>query len=157
MNNTVYASDVEQKYLMFIIENQSYAMCITDVIEIVGIKPITEIPENPQHAKGVINLRDKVIPVIDMHMRFHIPEMQYDNRTCIVITRIKGNDIGIIVDEVHEVVDIYPSQISEPSNLHGNPASHCVFGVAKVNDTVTFLIDSEKVLSDNDSVLKMIK
>ena len=92
-----------EKYLTFLIDKQYYAYPIKDVREIIEMQPITEIPEFPSYAKGIIDLRNKVVPIIDVRLRFYKPEIEYTERTCIIVLDIKDIQIGFIVDTVDEV------------------------------------------------------
>ncbi|WP_324825176.1 chemotaxis protein CheW [Sinanaerobacter sp. ZZT-01] len=143
-------SEMDGKYLTFWTESQIFGIPIADVVQIVGIQEITSMPEFPNYAKGVINLRGSIIPVIDVRLRFNKPEMPYNERTCIVVTNIKENLIGFIVDEVDEVVKIEAEQISKPPQLASerSDAQTNLEGIGKLNGKIVLLINTEALLSD---------
>lgn len=136
------------KFLTFMINEQHYGIAIENVIEIISMLPISAVPEFGQNAKGIINLRDKVIPVIDVRLCFHLPEKEYNDRTCIIITGIGGLDIGFIVDAVSEVVDISQTDIEEPPQLGTGYAHRFINGVAKKDNKMILLVDGQKLISE---------
>lgn len=136
------------KFLTFMINKQHYGIAIENVIEIISMLPISAVPEFGQNAKGIINLRNKVIPVIDVRLCFHLPEKEYSDRTCIIITGIEGLDIGFIVDEVSEVVDINQADIEEPPQLGTGYAHRFINGVAKKDNKMVLLVDGQRLVSE---------
>lgn len=107
------------KYLTFRTDQRLFGISIAEVVQIIGIPPkITCLPDQPAYIKGLISLRGQVIPVIDVRSRFGCPEEAYNERTCIIITHVLGTDFGLIVDEVDEVIDILPEQISPPPQFN---------------------------------------
>ena len=150
------ASNAEMygKYLTFWTDEQLFGVPISDVVQIVGIQEITVIPEFPEYAKGVINLRGNIIPLIDVRLRFHKPEAAYDERTCIIVTSINDNSIGFIVDSVDAVTDISDDCISQPPKLAGDATNTYLTGVAKVESKVVLLLDTGKILSE-DAVMAL--
>ena len=138
------------KYLTFLIDEQTYGIDIKDVVEIVSMQPISKVPEFAEYAKGIINLRGKVIPVIDVRARFYLPESTYDSRTCIIITNINNMEIGFIVDSVQEVIDLEPDQIEDAPRLSGGYAHRFVSGVGKWNERMVLLLDSQKMLNEQE-------
>ena len=104
----------EDKYLTFVIGKEDFGIEIRYVTEIIGIQGITEVPDMPHYVKGVINLRGKVIPVMDVRLRFGVDERPYDDRTCIIVININDQPVGLIVDRVLEVLDIQKSEIEPP-------------------------------------------
>lgn len=136
----------KDKYLTFTVGTEEYGVEIYYVTEIIGIQKITDVPEMPSYIKGVINLRGKVIPVMDVRIRFRIPERPYDDRTCIIVVNINGNPIGLVVDTVKEVVSIPPSQIEMPPEISGNVQQQYIKGLGKVGDTVKILLDATKLV-----------
>ena len=96
----------EDKFLTFVLNREEYGIEIRHVTEIIGIQSITEVPDMPHYIKGVINLRGKVIPVMDVRLRFGVAEREYDDRTCIIVINIEEQSVGMIVDRVSEVLDI---------------------------------------------------
>lgn len=137
----------KDKYLTFTLAEENYGLDISHVIEIIGVQKITQVPDMPPYIKGVINLRGQVIPVMDMRQRFHLPPQEYDQRTCIVVTEVAGQTMGMIVDLVNEVVDIPESQVEPPSNQDANPAGSYVKGLGKIGESIRILLDTEKILA----------
>lgn len=142
------------KYLTFWTDEQLFGVPIADVVQIVGIQEITVIPEFPEYAKGVINMRGNIIPLIDVRLRFHKPEAAYNERTCIIVTNIDDNSIGFIVDAVDAVTDIRDDCISPPPKLAGDSTNSYLTGVAKVDSRVVLLLDIGKILSE-DAVMAL--
>ena len=140
----------KNRYLTFHLGDEDYGIEIQHVIEIVGIQRITEVPEMPNFVKGVINLRGQVIPVIDVRARFHMGPRDYDDRTCVIVVKIKETSVGLIVDTVSEVRDIPPENVSEPPHLASGPSTRYILGLGKVGDEVKILLDVDKLLFENE-------
>lgn len=138
------------KYLTFLIEKQFYAFSIKDVIEIIEVQDITPVPEFPDYVKGIINLRGRIIPVLDVRLRFHKAEASYTERTCIIVVNIQGLDVGFIVDTVDEVIDIDKENISGPPMITSDRSTKYVVGVGKVNGRIILLLDSNKMLNESE-------
>lgn len=145
----VEVSEMEGKYLTFFTDNQLFGVPIADVVQIVGMQEITEIPEFPHYAKGIIDLRGSIIPVIDIRLRLNKVEKSYDERTCIIVTQIDTVVIGFIVDAVDAVTDINQANISSPPVVSGDSQNEYITGVAKHEGKVVLLLDTTKILSDN--------
>jgi len=144
-------ADVQQdKYLTFVINGQDYGIDIRYVTEIIGIQKITELPELLNFVKGVINLRGKVIPIIDVRLRFGFPEREYDERTCIIVVDMNESSIGLVVDSVNEVLDIPSSQIDPPPKVKKGKENRFIQGLGKVEDSVKILLDVHKLLFDEE-------
>jgi purine-binding chemotaxis protein CheW len=142
----------KDKYLIFSIGNECYGIDIKYVTEIIGIEPITEVPELPNYIKGVINLRGKIIPVMDVRLRFKKEPKEYDDRTCIVVVEIGNINIGLIIDRVLEVVNIDESNISPPPKINSNKdnANKYIKGIGKIQNEVRLLIDCHKLLEEDE-------
>ena len=152
---TFESSEMDGKYLTFFTDMQLFGVPIKDVVQIVGMQQITRIPDFPVYAKGVINLRGSIIPVIDVRLRFHKEEKEYDERTCIIVTTIQQTEIGLIVDGVDAVSDIHEKDISPPPEmLGGDTANAYITGIAKHEGNVVLLVDTAKILS-NEAVEAM--
>lgn len=137
------------KYLLFTLANQEYGLPINKVREIIGLQSITPVPEVPVYVRGVINLRGKVIPVIDLRIRFDLQAQDYDERTCIIIVAVEEVLFGLIVDTVLEVRDILPGHIDPPLQFKEQDDTarrNFISGLGKVDDEVKILIDSEALL-----------
>lgn len=138
------------RYLTFHIGDEDYGIEIEHVIEIVGIQKITEVPEMPEFVKGVINLRGQVIPVIDVRARFRMEPREYDDRTCVIVVRIKETSVGLIVDTVSEVRNIPADCVSEPPRVAHGTSTRYILGLGKVGEEVKILLDVDKLLFDNE-------
>ncbi|MFA5384372.1 MAG: chemotaxis protein CheW [Eubacteriales bacterium] len=140
----------EDKFLTFILSKEEYGIEIRYVTEIVGIQNITEVPDMPGFIKGVINLRGKVIPVMDVRLRFDIQERPYDDRTCIVVININEQAVGLIVDRVSEVLDIPKTEIELPPKIRRSEKSNFIQGLGKVGDKVKILLNANKLLYEGE-------
>ena len=138
------------RYLIFSIGEESYGIEIQYVTEIIGIQAITEVPELPYYVKGIINLRGKIIPVMDVRLRFKKSEIEYTDRTCIIVVDIKEMSVGLIVDSVSEVVTINESDISELPQMGAGSQNRYVKNIGKIGSEVRLLLDCEKLLTDED-------
>jgi purine-binding chemotaxis protein CheW len=140
------------KYLTFRTEKESYGISIGDVIEIIELQRIIDVPDTPDFVKGVINLRGRIIPVMDVRLRFHLAERKYDDRTCIVVVNVKGTTLGFIVDTVEEVVEIVQDNIEPAPRFKNNQGvnNEYISGMGKVQDQVKILLDVEKILFDDE-------
>lgn len=138
------------KFLTFTIENEDYGLEIRYVTEIIGIQQITAVPELPEYIKGIINLRGKIIPVIDVRLRFKKEFRQYDNRTCIVVIDIQDMEVGIIVDAVSEVMTIQDEEIVPPPDFNRGLCDRFISGIGKVGEEVKLLLDCSKLLNDTE-------
>ncbi|MHB8072234.1 chemotaxis protein CheW [Desulfosporosinus fructosivorans] len=137
------------KFFTFSLGTEFYGIEIKYVTEIIGLQPITEIPEMPEYIKGIINLRGKIIPLMDVRLRFKKPFREYNDRTCIVVIEIRGITIGLIVDSVSEVISIQDEEIVAPPNLN-KEGNKYIKGIGKVGNDVKLLLDSDKLLNDVD-------
>lgn len=149
MLETDFASQMEGKYLTFYTQEQLFGIPIADVVQIVGIQEITPIPEFPAYAKGVINLRGAIIPVLDVRLRFGKQERPYDERTCTVVTNICNTPVGLIVDQVDAVTPIDPQDISPPPQSVASYSESYLTGIAKSEGRVILLMDTQRFLSDD--------
>jgi purine-binding chemotaxis protein CheW len=138
------------RYLTFALGKEVYGIEIICVTEIIGIQPITEIPELPGYVKGIINLRGKIIPVMDVRLRFKKEPVAYNDRTCIIVIDIIETAIGLIVDTVSEVLTIDDKNIVPPPDLRSGFQSRFVKGIGKVGNNVNLLLDCEKILNDQE-------
>lgn len=137
------------KFFIFCMGNDFYGIEIKYVTEIIGLQPITEIPEMPEYIKGIINLRGKIIPVMDVRLRFRKPFREYNDRTCIVVIEILEVSIGLIVDSVSEVISIPDEEIVAPPTM-AKEGNRYIKGIGKVGSDVKLLLDSDKLLNDTD-------
>jgi purine-binding chemotaxis protein CheW len=151
-------SEKEGKYLTFTLAGEEYGIGILKVKEIIGMMNITMVPQTPLYVKGVINLRGKVIPVIDLRLKFNIEAMEYTERTCIIVVEIARSSesilIGIVVDSVSEVLNIKTTEIEDTPNFGGELNTDYILGMAKIGGGVKILLDIDKVL-DNEEVASL--
>ncbi len=141
----------KDKYLTFSVGNEFYGIEIKYVTEIIGIQSVTEVPELPEYIKGIINLRGKIIPVMDVRLRFHKQPREYNDRTCIIVIDFDEISIGLIVDSVSEVLSIAEKDIVLPPDL-GSGSSKYIKCMGKVNDDVKLILDCQKLLCEEDAV-----
>ncbi len=141
------------RFLTFIIGSETYGIQIRYVTEIIGMQAFTEMPEMPDYVKGLINLRGKIIPLIDVRTRFKKEARADDDRTCIIVVDLNGKSMGLIVDSVSEVLTIPVENIEELAELHAGQSNKYITRVGKIGDTVILLLDSEKLISDDDMAL----
>lgn len=137
------------KYLTFYLGKEVYGIKIRYVTEIIGIQPITVIPEVPSFMKGIVNLRGKIIPVIDVRLKFKKEPVEYDDRTCIIVIDI-NDSVGLIVDSVAEVLTISDDNISQPPNYKSAFQNRYIDGIGKVGNDVKILLDCDKLLNDEE-------
>lgn len=149
--DTLDTEDTQKgRYLTFKLEKESYGIEIIHVTEIIGIQPITEVPELPDYIRGIINLRGKIIPVMDVRLRFKKSFREYNDRTCVVVIDINELSIGLIVDSVSEVIAIPDSEIVAPPEINRG-GNRYVKGIGKVHGEVKLLLDCNKLLNDEES------
>ncbi|MBN2983039.1 MULTISPECIES: chemotaxis protein CheW [Cohnella] len=149
-----YEEDTLQgKYLIFKLGDESYGIEIRFVIEIIGLQPITVVPELPEYIQGIINLRGKIIPVMDVRLRFKKPFREYNDRTCVIVTDIEEMTIGLIVDSVSEVLAISEAEIVSPTEMNKLYSSRYIKGIGSVGEDVKLLLDCDKLLQDKDLAL----
>ncbi|MDH5638103.1 MAG: chemotaxis protein CheW [Nitrospinota bacterium] len=129
------------KYLTFALGVEEFGINISIVKEIIKLMDITHIPQTPGYVKGVINLRERVIPVTDLRIKFGMPKEEYTHETCIIVLEIPGAPAGIIVDTVSEVVDIKSDEIEPPPAFDGKTELSNIQGMAKVKGRVIILLD----------------
>ncbi len=141
------------KFLTLLLGNETYGIPILKVKEIIGMMTITHVPKMPDYLKGVINLRGKIIPVIDLRLKFGMADRDYDDRTCIVVTEIQAEFgpklSGLVVDTVSEVLDIAPSSV-EPPPSSSQAEQEFLTGLGKVKDKVVLLVDIDRILTDKE-------
>jgi len=148
------AKDKAGKYLTFKLSAEDYGLEILKVQEIIKMMDITKVPRTPHFVRGVINLRGKVIPVVDLRLKFSMDEMGTTDKTCVIVVQVARNagivTMGIIVDEVSEVLDIAGEDI-EPSPSFGTTVdTRFILGMAKTKGSVKILLDIDKVLSGDE-------
>ncbi len=135
------------RYLTFAVGEEVYGIGIGMVTEIVGLQPITTMPEMPDYIMGIINLRGKIIPVMDMRRRFHKEPLDYNDRTCIIVLDIHDVSVGLIVDHVNEVSTINDEDIAPPPDYGSGIENKFISGIGKTDGEVKLLLDTEKLMS----------
>jgi purine-binding chemotaxis protein CheW len=144
----------EGKYLTFTLAEEEYGIGILKVKEIIGMMTITTVPQTPDFVKGVINLRGKVIPVMDLRLRFGMEAIDYNDRTCIIVVEIEGSagtiQIGIVVDSVSEVLNIKGEDIEETPTFGAKLNTDYILGMAKMESSVKILLDIDRVLNEKE-------
>ncbi|MCH4239428.1 MAG: chemotaxis protein CheW [Oscillospiraceae bacterium] len=151
--NTIQATleasdDLSNRFLTFGIDGAIYGISLTNVLEIIGIQDITSVPNVPQHVKGLINLRGKVVPVIDTRLKMGKPERDYDDLTCIVVIDIQDMHIGLIVDKVEEVISVDLEHAAVPPRT-GIQEKQFLSSVVEHGNHTVLNIDLEKFMADD--------
>ena len=147
-------ADRQGKYLTFTLAGEEYGIGILKIKEIIGMMSITSVPQTPEFVKGVINLRGKVIPVVDLRLRFAMDAIDYNDRTCIIVVEIGGRGtgvvIGIVVDSVSEVLNIKNEEIEDTPTFGTALNTDYILGMAKMEGKVKILLDIDTVLSQEE-------
>ena len=148
------AEDRGGKYLVFELGSEEYGIQVLKVREIMGIQDITAVPQTPSYVKGVINLRGKVIPVVDLRLKFGLPEQAYSQRTCIIVVQVQSTAtpllMGIVVDGVAEVLNLASSDIEDTPDFGDGTTTPYLLGMAKSKGKVKILLEIDRVLSSQD-------
>ena len=140
----------KDKYLTFHLAGEDYGVEIRYVTEIIGIQKITEVPDMPDFVRGVINLRGKVIPVMDVRTRFRLPPREYDERTCIIVVDINESSVGLVVDEVRDVADIPAAQVEPPPVTVKSRGGSYIQGLGKLDNEVKIILNVNRLLNDEE-------
>lgn len=149
-------NNIQDMYLTFGIAGEEYGVGISYVTEIVGMQRVMEVPDVPDYIKGVINLRGKVIPVMDVRLRFRMAEIEYTERTVIIVLDIDEVPVGLIVDHVTEVMEIAAGQIDPPPRFgSGERDSGVIEGLGKQGERVVILLDIERLVSSHTAEIQM--
>jgi len=147
----------EGKYLTFTLANEDYGIGIIRIKEIIGMQPITPVPQTPEFVKGVINLRGKVIPVVDLRLRFAMEATEYTERTCIIVAEVAAEagtvQIGIVVDSVSEVRNVKGDEIEDTPTFGTKLNTDYILGMAKIEGGVKILLDIGRVLSSDEMAI----
>lgn len=153
--NSDSSETYKKKYLTFVLCDEEYGIEILKVREIIGLQPITSVPRTAKFIKGIINLRGKVIPVIDLRIRFEISEVEYTKETCIIVVDAQDLLMGIIVDSVCEVLAIKKKDIEPTPALGDGISADFILGMGRAGDEVKIILDIDEVLAiDEHSVLE---
>ena len=153
VENDVQERDTQKgKYVTFKSGNEYFGLKIQYVNEIIVYQEVTAIPESEDYIKGLINLRGKIIPVIDVRLRFKQPPIEYNDRTCIIVITVKSTVVGLIVEKIAEVVEIRDEDILPSPTIGHADKMHqkYVYGIGKIGSAVKLLLDPDKLLNDED-------
>jgi len=140
------------KFLTFFLGSEEYGLEILKVHEIIGMMPITRVPRTPQFIRGVINLRGKVIPVVDLRLKFAMESKDQTEETCIIVVQAQGVEMGIIVDKVSEVLDIAGNDIDDAPYFGADVKTDYLLGIGKAAERVKLLLDIDQVLSSQEVI-----
>ena len=146
-NEEILDSKIDDLYMVFVINNQKYALSSKYITERIEILPITKVPFLPEYMKGIINLRSTIIPVMDARMRFGMEPIEYSERTCIIIIENEANKIGLIVDAVNEVLTIPPKQIMESTKEKNDLKESFVNGISQINNDIQLILDCDSLVN----------
>jgi purine-binding chemotaxis protein CheW len=146
----IEGDDVENMYLVFEVADERYAVNIGYVTEIVGMQRISAIPDVPIFIKGAMNLRGKVIPVMDMHLRFGLPWREYDDRTTLIVLNLEGIPTALVVDRVSDVLTISPDKIDPPTHWQGDGEKGMVLGLGKLDNQVSIILNVPRLIYDKE-------
>lgn len=146
-NEEILDSKIDDLYMIFVINNQKYALSSKYITEIIEILPITKVPFLPEYMKGIINLRSTIIPVMDARMRFGMEPIEYSERTCIIIIENEANKIGLIVDAVNEVLTIQPKQIMKSTKEKNDLKESFVNGISQINNDIQLILDCDSLVN----------
>ena len=155
MNTGAVSTDTQEgKYMTFKSGSEYFGLGIQYVQQIIQFQAITKIPETEDYIKGLINLRGKIIPVVDVRVRFKQGECEYTDKTCILVITVKDTTVGLIVEQIAEVAEIQKENILPPPTIGRNDKGHnkYVYGIGKVGTSVKLLLDPEKLLYDEENV-----
>jgi purine-binding chemotaxis protein CheW len=146
------AHQLAGKYLTFDLHGESYGVNVLRIREIIRLTSITTVPQMPGYVRGVINLRGKIIPVMDLRLRFGFPESANSEHTCIMVVQVnladgKSTQMGLIVDGVEEVLNIAAGEIEETPSFGSALSTECILGMAKIKGKVKTLLDIDRVMS----------
>ncbi len=140
------------KYLTFVLDREYYGLEILKVREIIGLMQITSVPRTPNFVKGVINLRGKVIPVVDLRLKFDMSEGQTTDQTCIIVVQVNDVEMGIVVDRVCEVLNVAAADIEDAPSFGVNVNTDYILGMGKSSGRVIILLDISRVLGDQAGI-----
>ena len=140
------------KFLTFFLAGEEYGLEILKVHEIIGVMAITPVPRTPEFIQGVINLRGKVIPVVDLRLKFGMESKEHTEETCVIVVQARGHEIGVIVDKVSEVLDINAQDIEDAPSFGSEVNTDYILGIGKAEGRVRLLLDIDKVLASGDVV-----
>jgi purine-binding chemotaxis protein CheW len=136
------------KFLTFALGREEYGFEILKVREIIGVIEITQVPSMPSYVLGVINLRGKVVPIVDLRCRFNMPPVERTSESCIIVVSVREKLMGVFVDQVSEVLDVHAEEIEDAPDVGSDSTSNYILGMAKVKGRVKILLDIDAVMCD---------
>lgn len=137
------------KFLVFFLDGQEFAIPISYVVDIINVQPVTKVPNCPEFILGITNLRGKVIPIVDVRIRFGKMPVPPTDRTCIIVVEERGSSVGLLIDSVSEVISLADDEISPPPTLNGSMESRFIQGIGKAESGVKLILDCHTVLDDD--------
>ncbi len=143
------------RFLTFSLGDEEFGIEIRFVKEIIGMQPVTQLPETPDYVKGIINLRGKIIPLIDLKVKFKKESNGYTDRTCIIVVEIYDLSAGLIVDSVSEVAAIGVEDVAPPPDHRTGIQNKYIRGIAKAGDAVKLLLDCEMLIIENEAEIQL--
>lgn len=150
------SDSIDTMYLTFPVGSELYGVSIGVVTEIVGLQRIMSVPDVPHYIKGVINLRGKVIPLMDVRLRFGMPEKAYDDRTVVIVLQVSDAPVGLIVDGVNEVLDIPAHQIDRAHSFSSAEGRSLVLGLGRLEERVAILLNVNLLVEDDALIPPMM-
>ena len=144
-----------EKFLTFSLAREEYGISIMKIKEIIGMMPVTVLPQTPEYVRGVINLRGKVIPIIDLRCKFKLEQIEPTERTCIIVIETENNDqvqmlVGLIIDAVSEVINLKGDEVEPAPAMQTNLQDQLILGLAKCESGVKILLDIDKVINHDE-------
>lgn len=150
LSSDISEDTLKGRFLTFQVGKESFGIEIRYVIEIVGLQELTEMPEMPEYIKGIINLRGKIIPVMDVRVRFGMPSRDFDDRTSIIVVDFNGLSVGLVIDSVSDVLTIDESQIMEKPEISGRNGRGYISSIGRLDNQVILLVDCGKLLNPEE-------
>ncbi|MDP2229598.1 chemotaxis protein CheW [Methylotenera sp.] len=141
------------EYLTFVLGDEQYGLEILKVQEIRGYDAVTQIANTPDFIKGVVNLRGKIVPIVDLRIKFHLGKVEYDEFTVVIILNLNGRVVGIVVDGVSDVMALKEDQIRDVPSLVSNIDTKYIVGLASVETQMFILVDIEQLMSSQEMAL----
>lgn len=148
IENKLTETETTATFLTFYIDHHLFAIPSKQIVEIITLQEITYIPNLPDFVKGVTNIRGKIVPLIDLRIKFHLPSRPFDQHTCFIITETEECTVGYIVDRVSDVTNIAEDQISDPPKATDSFAEY-ITGITKIDEEITFIMDVAKIILDD--------
>jgi len=152
-SNTMSANSFAGEYLTFVLGSEEYGLEILKVQEIRGFDAVTQIANTPSFIKGVVNLRGKIVPIVDLRIKFNLGKVEYNEFTVVIILNLRGRVVGIVVDGVSDVMDLNESHIREVPDLVSNIDTQYILGLASIDERMLILVDIERLMNSQEMEL----